>query len=125
MIAAVFAKLITPLFAAGCNNQFFFLPRWWDYLKTQPTPPDCSITFNFPNDIWAVGLAVLEMLLRIAGFAAVISIIIAGIQYITSTGSPEKGTSARKRLQNSLIGLAIAVIAAAVVSFIGNSFTNP
>jgi hypothetical protein len=66
-------------------------------------------------------LAVLDMLLRIGGFAAVISIIIAGVQYIMSTGSPEKGTSARKRLTNSLIGLAIILIATGLVSFIGNS----
>lgn len=123
MLSLIFAKLTTPFLAATtCTHSFFFLPSWWEYLPT-PTPPACDITFTFPGDIWAVGLAILDMLLRIAGFVAVISIIIAGVGYITAQGNPERGASARKRLQNSLIGLAIAMIAVAVVSFIGNSLT--
>jgi hypothetical protein len=109
------------LAAATCDHSFFFLPSWWKYLPHQPTPPNCDITFNFPDDIWAVGLAILEMLLRVGGFLAVISIIVAGIQYIMASGEPEKGSSARKRLTNSLIGLAIILIAATFVSFVGNS----
>lgn len=110
--------------ASTCSHSFFFIPNWWKYLPNQPDPnttPPCQITFNFPGDIWAVGLAVLDMLLRIGGFVAVISIIIAGIQYITSTGSPDAATSARKRLTNSLIGLAIVLVASGVVAFIGNT----
>lgn len=107
--------------AATCNHSFFFLPSWWEFLPKKPAPPNCDITFNFPGDIWAVGLAVLDMLLRVGGFVAVISIIIAGVQYIMATGNPEKGASARKRLTNSLIGLAIVLIASGVVAFIGNT----
>lgn len=107
--------------ATTCNHSFFFIPSWWEYLPNQPTPPDCSITFNFPGDIWAVGLAVLDMLLRVGGFLAVISIIVAGIQYMTAMGEPEKGKSARRRLTNSLIGLAIVLIASGAVEFIGKA----
>ncbi|MBX4190712.1 pilin [Candidatus Saccharibacteria bacterium] len=115
--------MINFLFGAvtTCDNKFFFLPNWWEFLK-QPSPPNCNIAFNFPGDIWAVGLAILDMLLRIGGFVAVISIIIAGIQYIVSSGSPENVTSARKRIINSFIGLAIVLIASAVVAFIGKTF---
>jgi hypothetical protein len=113
---------MSPYFAAAtCNHSFFFLPSWWEYLPKQPSPPDCNVTFVFPHDTWAVGLAVLDMLLRIGGFLAVISIIIAGVQYITSMGEPEKGASARKRLTNSLIGLVIVLIASGLVAWIGNT----
>ena len=115
--------MIQPFFAAAaasCNNSFFFLPNWWEFLPHQPTAPACDISFTFPGDIWAVGLAILDMLLRVGGFAAVVSIIIAGVQYVTATG-PDKGTSARKRLTNSLIGLAIVLIASITVRFIGSS----
>jgi hypothetical protein len=110
--------------AVTCGHSFFFLPNWWEFLPKsgQPLPPTCDIKFNFPGDIWSVGLAGLDILLRIGGFVAVISIIIAGVEYITAIGSPEKGTSARKRLTNSLIGLAIVLIASGVVAFIGNKF---
>ena len=107
--------------AATCNHSFFFLPSWWEYLPKQPSPPNCNISFTFPQDIWAVGLAVLDMLLRIGGFVAVISIIVAGVQYITAMGEPEKGAAARKRLTNSLIGLVIVLIASGAVAFIGNA----
>jgi hypothetical protein len=105
------------------KHQFFFLPSWWEFVPTKidAITNQCVVAFKFPGDIWAVGLAILDMLLRIGGFAAVISIIVAGLQYIMATGNPEKGSSARKRLTNSLIGLAIVLIAAGVVSYIGNA----
>lgn len=110
------------------NHQFFFLPPWWEYL--QPRIDElghCAVSFNKAgaggfqlSNVWAVGLAVLDMLLRLGGFVAVISIIIAGIQYITATGNPETGAAARKRLVSSLIGLAIILIATGIVAFLGN-----
>ncbi|MEK7561349.1 MAG: hypothetical protein AAB541_00605 [Patescibacteria group bacterium] len=101
-----------------CRNTFFFFPSWWEYLKTGP---DCSIIFKFPNDILPVSLAIVDMLLRVAGLVAIVSIIIAGVAYITAGGAVEKTASARKRIYNALIGLAIVAIASGFVAFIGNS----
>lgn len=107
------------------DSNFFFLPNWWQYIPSGRWHEDilgkCSASYNLPGDIWPVGLAIVDMLLGLAGFIAVISIIVAGIQYMTTLGNPEKGVSARKRIVNSLIGLAIVLIAIALVSFIGNS----
>ena len=106
------------------SGGFFSLPHWWQYLTTQVDElGNCSPIFNFPNDIWAVALAVIDILLRVAGIVAVLSIIIAGVSYIVSAGSSEKATAARRRIQNALIGLGIVILASAVVSFIGNSLT--
>jgi hypothetical protein len=114
--------MINAFFAATtCNHSFFFFPNWWEFLPPPDPNKGCEIAFTFPGDIWAVGLAVLDMLLRLGGFVAVISIIVAGIQYITSGGSTDKGVSARKRLVNSLIGLGIVLIASVVVKFIGHT----
>jgi hypothetical protein len=121
MLGFAIAKISSFYFAAAsCSHKFFFFPDWWEYLSPAPTPPDCSLNFTFPGDIWLVGLAVLDILIRLAGFLAVISIIIAGAQLLLSEGSPEKATSARNRLLNSLIGLAIAAGAVALVTFLGN-----
>lgn len=104
------------------SHSFFGFPPWWKYLGTQTDPlGKCVPSFNPPGDIWAVGLAVVDMLLYLAGLVAVISIIIAGVQYIMTVGNAEKGVSARKRIVNSLIGLAIVLIATASVNFIGSS----
>lgn len=110
------------LFAAiKCAHTFFFIPPWWEYIKPNKILTDCSIAFNFPNDILPVSLAIVDMLLRVAGLVAIISIIIAGVSYITAGGAVEKTASARKRIYNALIGLAIVAIASGVVAFIGNT----
>jgi type IV secretory pathway VirB2 component (pilin) len=83
----------------------------------------CSPQFNFPNDLLAVGLAVIDIMLRLAGFLAVISIIIAGFNHLFTGGSPEKAAAARSRLINSIIGLIIALTATAIVTFLGRQLT--
>ena|SRR5579859_6515258 len=111
---------------------FFFFPPWWEYLNgTEVIVPgpgkvgatkdilQCIPAFAFPDGFLGISLAILDMLLRLAGFVAIISIIIAGAMYIFSGGNPEKAASARWRLYNSLIGLAIVAVATAVVTFIG------
>lgn len=126
-ISLIFVKF-HPLFAAACSSvkdvgggNFFFLPPWWEYAKkvTVDGLGQCVPNFSFPGDGWAIVLFAVDVLLRLAGFLAVISIIIAGISYMTSLGNPEKITSARKRIVNSIIGLTIALIATAIVSFLG------
>jgi hypothetical protein len=104
------------------DSPFFGLPHWWQYLPTQVDElGHCSPVVTFPDDLLAIGLAITNILLRIAGLAAVISIVIAGISLITAVGATDKITAARKRIQNALIGLGIVLVSAAVVSFIGNS----
>lgn len=106
-----------------CKKNFLFLPPWNKYLDYQRDeaggcrPAD---SFEFPTDLLAVGLAILEMLIRLAGFVAVISLIIAGVQYITSGGNSEKAGSALRRIYNSFIGLAIVLIAVPLISYLGN-----
>lgn len=107
-------------FAAACSHTFFFFPPWWEYLA-KPSGSDCSIVFKFPHDILPVSLAIVDMVMRVAGLVAIISIIIAGVGYMTAAGDVQKTASARKRIYNSLIGLAIVAIASGVVAFIGNS----
>jgi hypothetical protein len=126
MLAILIIKS-TSFFAAAktcpiTNNKFFGFPHWWDYLGTKRDYlGDCQPVFNAPGDLWAVALAIIDMLLYLAGIIAVFSIIFAGISYITAAGSSDKVTAARKRIINSLIGLAIAVLATVIVDFVGKS----
>ena len=125
MFSLMLSKLTYLAAAQVCtigNNSFFGFPHWWKYLNVEKDPlGKCVPAFHFPNDTWAVGLAVIDMLLHLAGIVAVFSIIIAGISYITATGSADKVTAARKRIINSILGLAIALVAAALVQFLGNN----
>ena len=113
----VVAKMSSVFFAApSCVHKFFFLPPWWEYLKTNS---DCSVNFQCLGDVWLVGLAIIDILLRIVAFLAVLSVFIGSIEYIISIGNPEKITNARKRIINALVGIAIAFSAVAVVTFAG------
>jgi hypothetical protein len=119
MYGFIFSKLVFLAASVGAKcdlpkPHFFFLPPWWEFMPGKLDPlMECSPT-----------LAILDMLLRLAGFVAVISIIIAGFQHQFTMGSPEKASAARHRLYNSLIGLAIALVATAAVTFIGNQLTK-
>ncbi|MGH7237352.1 MAG: hypothetical protein ACREGF_02350, partial [Candidatus Saccharimonadales bacterium] len=106
-------------------SDFFGLSPWYAYLPctgpacvnppptTPPTTPCVQFT-KTPIDntqgstggglssggtglgaVWLIALAVLEDLLRIAGFAAVIMVIVGGIRYTTSNGDPQNTDAAK------------------------------
>ena len=123
----LFFSNLSSFFAIQCNlpqKKFFFLPPWWEYLEGTKEFGQCVPNFTFPGDILLVGLAIVDMLLRVAGLVAIVSIIIAGVAYITAGGAVEKTASARKRIYNALIGLAIVAIASGFVAFIGNTLVK-
>lgn len=105
-------------FAAGCKSGFFGLPTWYKYLELDNK---CQVTnFTVPGDLVLVVLALIDILLRVAGIAAIFVIVYAGIQYATSQGSPDATAKAQNTIINALIGLALSVVAIAGVSFLGN-----
>jgi hypothetical protein len=54
----------------------------------------------------------------IIGIAAVIVIIIAGIQYMVSTGDPTKVNNAKNAIIYAIVGLIVAVLARTLVVFV-------
>lgn len=58
------------------------------------------------------------------GIVAVIVLIIAGVQYITSEGEPEKTKRAQATITYTIIGLIIATAAAAIISFVTGAFSS-
>ena len=70
-----------------------------------------------PNGIVAT---VVNLLSIVIGFAAIVVIIVSGIQYMLSTGDPTKVNNAKNAILYALVGLAVAVVARSVVVFIIN-----
>jgi hypothetical protein len=111
------------LFAAAshCEKTFLGLIPWYHYLKLDK---NCEVVnFNLlgsHSDLLLVVLAVIDDLLRIAGVVAVAFVIYAGFRYVTSQGSPDETSKAQSTITNALIGLAIAMVAVALVSYLGN-----
>lgn len=116
---------------------FLGIPPWYKYLVNSGLMAEnslntggavtkvCELKGVVTPEKWVqvislVGLAVLDMVLRLAGMVAVAFIIWGGIQYVISQGDPGKTKDAQQTIINALIGLAIALVATAFVSFIGN-----
>jgi|AntRauTorckE6833_2_1112554.scaffolds.fasta_scaffold33543_3 cytochrome bd-type quinol oxidase subunit 2 len=76
------------------------------------------------KDQQAEGFAsnLIEVLLFVLGIISVIMIIVSGIMYVTSAGSPDKVKKAKDTLTYSVIGLAVALLAYAIVAFVLDRF---
>lgn len=112
--------------ACRTEPRFFGLVPWYHYLNVAAdSKGQCYIKdFKFlgngiDSGIPLILLAIVDDLLRIAGMVAVGFVIYGAIQYITSQGEPEKTAKAQGTILNALIGLAIALVAVTVVSFLG------
>ncbi|HVW23014.1 MAG TPA: hypothetical protein VHB51_00820 [Candidatus Saccharimonadales bacterium] len=122
MIATAFSN-----FAAACTNGahsgFLGFPTWYEYLKqtTDPNSGLCTPQLGSLSDIWLIVAAVIEILLRLAAVIAVIFVIYGGFTYITSQAETEATAKAKNMIVNALVGLTIAVMAAAIVSFVAKS----
>ena len=112
---------------AHCSTSFFGIPTWYKYLPDNNFDSDCTINKNFQllgngsnSGLLLIVLALVDILLRVAALVAVAFVIIGGFKYMTAQGEPAGVKSATQTLVGALVGLVIAIIATAVVSFIGN-----
>ena len=72
------------------------------------------------NDIEGIVAVVLNLLSFIAGIAAVIMIIIAGLKYITSGGDSSGVAGAKSALIYAIVGIVIVALAQVIVQFVVN-----
>lgn len=122
----MFNALISHLavFPKSCEQTFFGFKTWYHYLDGNSS---CEVKSfhvlaspDHPSDIPLVLLAIIDDLLRLASLAAVFFVIYGAVQFVTSQGSPDATNRARSTVINALVGLALALISIAIVSFIGN-----
>ncbi len=112
-------------FGLSCGKpNLFGIPSWYSYLQLQKinltNPPTCMIVnFSVPGSFINIGLAILDMVLHLAGLVAVGFVIYGGIQLITSRGEPDGMVRARQTIINALVGLVITMVAVGVVAFLG------
>ena len=130
-------KILPHIFAAppsNCEHFFFGLVPWYHYLPSSDFGPQkglnantisaCDINANFNvlhgNSMALILIAIVDDLLRIAGIVAIGFILYGAIQFTTSQGSPDQTAKARNTIINALIGLAICIVAIALVSYLGS-----
>lgn len=91
---------------------------------------DCISQINVPNinpnlaagSIPEIINRFLPIILTIAGFIAVIIIIISGIEFITSSGNPEAAGKARSRLTYAIIGFIVILLSFAALQIVDYLF---
>jgi len=123
----------------GCSTSILGLPVWYKYLPIDegcnvvetavddpatPTIDESGTGATTENVFWLVGAAIVEMLLRVATYVAVVYVFWGGFMIMTSTGTPESVAKGRDKIINGIIGLIIAVMAASVVSYITVELTK-
>ena len=108
----------------NCKTRLLGLPTWYEYLPTDPTT--CAIQTDGLGGtaIILVIMALIDILLTLAGILAVGFIIFGGFKYITSQAEPSKLVGARQTILNAVIGLVIAIIASRVVAFIAGKLAT-
>ncbi len=61
---------------------------------------------------------IINVVIGVIGFVAVVVIILGGIQYTTSAGASDKVATAKNTILYGIIGLVIALLAFAIVNFV-------
>lgn len=123
-----------PCSEGSGSGSFFGFPTWYKYLKSREIQLDggtiCSPHLTSLNDVWLIGLAIIEILLRIAVLVAIAFVVVGGFKFITANGDvggggkPDKIASARRTVIDALVGVVIAVVAIAIVSYMGGRFSG-
>ncbi len=76
------------------------------------------------NPVTDTILKVTTIIAIIAGIAAVIIIILAGLQFISSQGEPDKASRARQTVIGAAIGLAIIILAQSIITYVLSNVLN-
>ena len=112
-----------PTFAA-CQQDTLGIPHWYRGLVDQQSCEISKGPAEKENFVNIIVLNVSEMLFRAVVLISFGTILYAGFRYITSAGSAQGVESAKKTLQNSVIGLIIALVATMVVNLIFGVITK-
>lgn len=70
-------------------------------------------------------LDLIKFLLSVAGGIALFVLIVSGIMYIMSAGSPDSKNNAKKTLMSALVGLFLVLISYAIVVVLDDIFVKP
>jgi cytochrome bd-type quinol oxidase subunit 2 len=87
---------------------------------TPPTKPT-GLPGNSGDRFTSVLGTYINVFLGIVGIVAVGYLIYGGFRYITSAGNEETAESAKKTIQNSIIGLVIIILSYVIVTVIFNA----
>jgi heme/copper-type cytochrome/quinol oxidase subunit 2 len=100
---------------------FFVQPAFaapGDVLEKGGCTADTALCSDSGDGVFTLIRSIIQIMLIIAGIVAVIMIIVGGIGYSTSAGDPAKTKKAKDTVLYSIVGLVVAIMAYAVVTFV-------
>lgn len=74
------------------------------------------------SDMESIVNSLVRIALPLAGFCAVVLLIVAGYQMITSQGNPDKLKEAKDMITNAIIGLVFILLSVSILVVISNVF---
>ena len=116
--------VLFPVYASAAGScppdTVFGIPAWYKGMQNASTcefqPERDGTAVNGTRTAIKIGMNVLQAALVVAGYAAIIMLIRGGYMYMLSAGAPDGISSAKKTIRNAIIGLVIALLAAAIVN---------
>ena len=76
------------------------------------------------SDLMSILTIIINVIVGVVGFVAVVMIIIGGISFATSQGDTARTTKARNTILYGVVGLVVALLAFAIVNFVLSSVFN-
>lgn len=110
-IVALFGIAVTTVEPAQAINVF-------PTCGADPSSAVCSATSDKLFGAGSIWNRILTTFTYIIGAVSVLMIIIGGIRYVTSNGDQSAITSAKNTILYAVIGLIVAILAYAIVSFV-------
>ena len=117
--------------AAGCGGTVLGFVPWYQHLtyekngncEMRPVTEKAGVAnkVSLTAFIWTVALNVVQILLTAVAYVTIFFIIKGGFHYITSQGDSAGMSSAKQNIQNAIIGLIIALLAASIVNAIAGA----
>ena len=105
----------TPVFAdVNCPNG--------SENNTAPTLAGCNVKQD--NTLMPTIKKIIDVIISVLGIAAVVVIVLGGVQYTTSAGDPARVKRAKDTILYGVIGLVVALLAWAIVNFVLTSLSS-
>ena len=132
MIGVFFFSAAVPLpaYAAdeSCDANVFGMPAWYNGMMTKGSSGDCEFEgvkngdkIDIAYTGFKIGANILRDFLVVSVYVSLFFIIKGGFMYMLSAGSPEGISSAKKTIQNAVIGFVIALISVQLNEEIGRA----
>jgi hypothetical protein len=74
------------------------------------------------SDIASVASSGISLFMWVIGVTAIVMLIVSGLLYIISAGDPGKTKSAKDAILYAIVGLAVALLGGAIISFMNTQF---